>query len=142
MQVFASPTEKRNRHTNTTPTHVIVCASYHHCKQAIGFSCNSTMRSICLSRALSFDATRLTARTSYRLVLVRNRRDLQGVPAVAPYVVDVEPDDGFEGAANIPTEPGMQPEPAVQVAPIASPARHTRCGRLVRPPLRFDQLPD
>ena len=72
----------------------------------------------------------------------RNRRHLQGVPAVAPYVVDVEPDDGFVETPNIPAEPGVQPEPAVQVTPIAPPARHTRCGRLVRPPVRFDQLPD
>ena len=44
--------------------------------------------------------------------------------------------------ADIPAEPGVQPEPTVQVAPIAPPARHTRCGRLVRPPARFNQLPD
>ena len=72
----------------------------------------------------------------------RNRRHLQGVPAVAPYVVDVEPDDGFVETPDIPAEPGVQPEPAVQVAPIAPPARHTRCGRLVRPPVRFEQLHD
>ena len=66
----------------------------------------------------------------------RNRRHLQGVPAVAPYVVDVEPDDGLVETANTPAEPG------VQVAPIAPLVKHTRCGRLVRPPVRFDQLPD
>ena len=73
----------------------------------------------------------------------RNRRHLQGVPAVTPYVVDVEPDDGLVETAETPAEPGVQPEPAVQVAPIAPPVKHTRCGRrLVRPPVRFDQLPD
>ena len=63
----------------------------------------------------------------------RNRRHLHGVPAVAPYVVDVKPDDGFVETQDIPAEPGVQPEPAVQVAPIAPPAMHT---------VRFDQLPD
>ena len=53
-------------------------------------------------------------------------------------LVDVEPDYGFAETADIPSEPGVQPDPAVQVAPIAPPARHTRCGRLVRPPARFN----
>ena len=72
----------------------------------------------------------------------RNRRHLQVGPAVAPYVIDVEPDDGLVETADIHAEPGVQPQPAVQVAPITPPARHTRCGRLVRPLVRFDQLPD
>ena len=37
----------------------------------------------------------------------RNRRHLQGVPAFAPYVVDVEPDDGLGETADIPAEPGV-----------------------------------
>ena len=57
-------------------------------------------------------------------------------------VVDVAPDDGLVETADTPAEPGVQPDPAVQVAPIAPPVKHTRCGRLVRPPVRFDQLPD
>ena len=73
----------------------------------------------------------------------RNRRHIQCVPVVDPYVgVDFEPDDGPVETADIPAEPGVQPEPAVQVAPIAPPVKHTRCGRLIRPPVRFDQLPD
>ena len=65
----------------------------------------------------------------------RNRRHLQSVPAVAPNVgVDGEPDDGLVETANFPA--------AVQMSPIAPPVEHTRGGRLVRPPVRFDQLPD
>ena len=41
---------------------------------------------------------------------------IHGVPAFAPYVVvDVEPDGGFKVAVDIPAEPSVQPEPAVQV---------------------------
>ena len=54
------------------------------------------------------------------------RNHLHGVPAVAPDVVNVEPDDALVETADIAPEPGVQPDPAVQVAPIAPPARHMR----------------